>query len=194
MMKHWAKYFIFSGFVAFWFIGCCFPKSSESLAVTLHPQETDMWCWAASGQMVMHYLGNNVSQCTQANNRFGRTDCCHSPTPNACANGGWPEFSKYGFAFEKTADAPLTWNQIKEEISTEPWCGKRPFCFTWHWAGGGGHMMVAIGYTTIEGVNHVEVNDPGPPNLGGHYFLPYSAYVSGSGYTHWDDYYHIHRR
>ena len=56
--------------------GCCKPALVGDLPVTLHPQETGMWCWAASGQMVMDYLGTSPSQCTQANNRFGRTDCC----------------------------------------------------------------------------------------------------------------------
>ena len=84
--------------------GCCTPGLTGSLPVTLHPQETANWCWAASGQMVMDYLGNNVSQCTEANNRFYRSDCCNlalCPYPDAptydtagncvgCACGGWP--------------------------------------------------------------------------------------------------------
>jgi hypothetical protein len=32
---------------------CCNPPAEESLGVTLRAQETSMWCWAASGQMVM---------------------------------------------------------------------------------------------------------------------------------------------
>ena len=32
--------------------GCaCSPPDSERLPVPLRSQETDMWCWAASGQM-----------------------------------------------------------------------------------------------------------------------------------------------
>ena len=52
----------------------CAPVPATSLAVTLRPQETGMWCWAASGEMVMEYLGRAVSQCTQANDEFGRTN------------------------------------------------------------------------------------------------------------------------
>src|SRR5262245_40017709 len=84
--------------------GCCTPPIVGSQAVTLRPQETGMWCWAASGEMVMDFLGTNVSQCDEANKRFGRTDCCHNPVPNACINGGWPEFDKYGFTFNTTSD------------------------------------------------------------------------------------------
>ena len=52
-------------------------------------------------------------------------------------------------------------------------------------------MMVANGYTTVEGENYVEMLDPWPPNVGDHRFITYSAYVSGPGYTHWDDYYDV---
>jgi len=175
--------------LAAFFTSCCTPTPSESLPVTLHPQQMSYWCWAASGQMVMDYLGKNVDQCTQANNEFGTSNCCGSPFPGSCNNGGWPEFDKYGFSSVHTSDAPLSWEQVKSEISSS--CGKRPFCFTWHWAGGGGHVMTAIGYDSIDGTRRVEVNDPWPPNVGDHYFLSYDSYVSGPSYTHWDDYYMV---
>jgi len=165
----------------------CTPAIIGSQAVTLRPQETSMWCWAASGQMVMEFLGHNVSQCDQANARFGRTDCCNNPTPAGCIVGGWPEFDKYGFTFRTTSDAPLTWDQARQQI----YCGKKPFAFSWHWDGGGGHMMVMIGYVTVDGVNRVTINDPWSPNVGDQYIETYDAYVSGSGYTHWNDYYDI---
>lgn len=184
---------VICGFTALLIAGCC-PKSSQSLAVTLHPQETSMWCWAASGQMVMDYLGHNVSQCVQANNRFARTDCCNSPVPNGkkCIKGGWPEFGKYNFDFKTTSNAPLSWDQLRKQTSGGPSpCKRRPFCFTWHHSGGGGHMMVAIGYKTVGGTNFVEVNDPWPPNVGEHRFDTYARYVSPPGKTHWNDYYDI---
>ena len=62
----------------------CVPTDNDHLAVTLHPQETSMWCWAASGQMTMEFLGSNVNQCTQANDRLGRNDCCNLPVPAGC--------------------------------------------------------------------------------------------------------------
>jgi hypothetical protein len=171
--------------------GCaCTPPASRLLAVTLRPQETSMWCWAASGQMIMEFLGHNVSQGVQANNRFGRTDCTNSPIPSACVVGGWPEFNKYGFTSAHTSNAALTWDQVKAQIG----CKGKPFAFSWHWTGGGGHMMVAIGYKTDSGVNYVEVNDPWPPNVGtsGNAALQtYSFYVSATGHTHWDDYYDV---
>ena len=170
----------------------CNPPVASTLDVALHPQQTNMWCWAASGQMVMEFLGHGVDQPTQANNRFGRSDCANNPTPSACIDGGWPEFDKYGFTFNTTSDAALTWEQVREQI----YCKKKPFAFSWHWNNGGGHMMAAIGYVTIASVNYVVVNDPWPPPSSGvaggdQSVKTYAAYVSGNGYTHWNDYYDV---
>lgn len=169
---------------------CTSPPASRLLGVTLRPQETSMWCWAASGQMAMEFLGHNVNQCTQANNRFGRNDCCNNPKPAACVLGGWPEFSRYDFDSIHTTDAALSWETIRSEIG----CYGRPFAFSWHWDGGGGHMMEGVGYQTQAGVNFVEVHDPWPPNVGtsgNASILTYTAYDDGAGYSHWDDYYRI---
>jgi hypothetical protein len=157
-----------------------------------------MWCWAASGQMIMDYLGHGVAQCTQANNRFGRTDCpcgqCGSnpdATP-ACVQGGWPEFDKYGFTFKTTSDAPLTWEALRAQLSNESGCKKTPIAFSWHWPGGGGHMMVAKGYVSLAGVNYVTILDPLSPCTGDERIITYDAYNAVSGdHTHWNDYYDI---
>ena len=63
---------------------------------TLYWQETDEWCWAASGETVMNYVGpREVPQCYQANQELGRTDCCNCPTPGACVQPGWPQFDTW---------------------------------------------------------------------------------------------------
>ncbi len=171
--------------------GCtCTPEQITTQPVTLRPQETSMWCWAASGEMCMDFLGTNVTQCDQANKQWGRTDCCNNPVPAACIDGGWPEFDKYNFTFTRTSNAALTWDQVKEEI----YCRKKPFAFSWHWNDGGGHMMVVRGYVTLEGTNYVYVNDPWAPNEGEQRIDTYASYVSGSTYTHWDDFYGITKK
>ena len=182
--------------------GCCDPGPTETLTVTLRPQETSMWCWAASGQMVMEYHGTSVSQCTQANNRFGRTDCpCGQcgPTPvpqvscaqGSCVCGGWPEFAKYGFDFTRTTNQALSWSQLRDEISRNSGCGNRPFAFTWAWTGNGGHMMVAHGYQTVDGTDFVSILDPWSPCNGDARIITYAHYVSGPNYSHWDDFYQV---
>jgi len=187
-MKRYSPWLAVAGccLLLFTITGCCKKENIKILAVTVHPQETSMWCWAASGQMCMDYLGTSPNQCTQANNRFGRTDCCNNPVPSDCVVGGWPEFTKYGFTSIHTSDAALPWETIREEVC----CNNRPFCFTWHWSGGGGHMTVVSGYKTIESGNHVLVTNPG--NGGDVYWITYDYYVNGGGSrAHWDDYYQI---
>jgi hypothetical protein len=162
---------------------------SGSLIVPLFPQQNSMWCWAASGQMCMTFLGAtvDVSQCTQANNEFGKTNCCNNPTSSPCLNGGWPEFSKYGFSAQTTNNTALSWAQIQTQIG----CLNKPIAFSWHWTRGGGHMMVITGYAIIDGENWVFINDPGAPNVGSQYSITYEDYVSGSDHTHWNDFYDI---
>jgi Papain-like cysteine protease AvrRpt2 len=168
---------------------CVPPVVASGLNVTLDGQQTDSWCWAASGQMVMQFLGTSVTQCDEANKRFNYTDCCNSPTPTACIQGGWPEFDKYGFTFKRTTDAALSWDQVKDQI----YCQHKPFAFSWHWNGGGGHMMVLTGYLHFPfGQSElVFINDPWPPNAGDKTIMTYQNYVSGPGHTHWDDFYDV---
>ena len=52
--------------------GCCSPEVASTLPVAMRAQETSMWCWAASGEMTMEYLGApDIRQCDEANKRFG---------------------------------------------------------------------------------------------------------------------------
>lgn len=158
------------------------------LPVSLYAQETNQWCWAASGQMVMSYLGYPVSQCAQANHASGRTDCCNSPTPSACIFPGWPDLGFYGFSSSTTSyGSALSWSSLSNEIVNN----RRPVPFSWAWTGGGGHMMVAIGAKTVGTNNYVTMNDPWAPGWGGQSDLLYSAFVSGSGYSHMHDIYNI---
>jgi hypothetical protein len=168
--------------------GCSLPQFG-SLDTKLIPQETGQWCWAASGQMIMGFLNHDVSQCLQANNEFGRSDCCVDKTPEDCVQGGWPEFTKYDFNHDRTSDQALTWDQLREQIA----CRKTPVAFSWHWTDGTGHMKVIYGYDSRVGVNNLLVNDPLPakPGLGERQTMTYEEYVSGSDHTHWDDFYNI---
>lgn len=175
--------------------------ADKKLNVPLYAQQTNMWCWAASGEMIMSYLGNDVAQCTQANNRFGYTDCCPVPpclpSGSHCIQGGWPQYDKYGFTYSSTAwRTALTWEQLVGQIDAN-----KPVGFAWGWTGGGGHYMVAIGYATIMGTKWVCVNNPWAPapgctktGGGAYQMITYADYVQGPGHTHWKDDYNITRK
>ena len=165
-----------------------------ALNVTSYGQQTNMWCWATSGEMIMTYLGAtvNVTQCIQANNRFNRNDCCNNF--QNCVIGGWPEFDKYGFRYESTAwDTALTFAQLKAQFDNN-----RPIGFCWGWTDGGGHYMVARGYheDTATGVQQVYVNDPWPWNAdknagGAQRLISYAEFVAAADHTTWRNDYDI---
>ncbi len=168
------------------------PATSKSLGVKLIPQETRMWCWAASEQMILTFLGvTSVSQCQEASEYFGSTDCCTPGNESVCVNGGWPTFNLHGFSSQTTpmlsAQSALSFNALKEQIDRN-----KPVAFAWHQNTGGGHMMVAVGYQIDGDQNFVVVNDPWPPNVGATYTVPYSTFVApDSTFQHWVDYFEI---
>lgn len=169
-------------------------RPSISLAVTLRPQETSQWCWAASARMAMEYLGKSVSQCTQANDALSRSDCCNitmCPNPVAndpCVQPGWPNFAKYGFS-SKGVNSALSWEDLWIQFA----CKRKPVAFAWAWVGGGGHMMVARGArVNADGSYMVQINDPWSPCTGGTRWITYATYVSqANSHTHMADIYDI---
>lgn len=170
----------------------CTPPESYSLTppVTLVSQECDSWCWAASGQMIMNYPLGSVTQCDEANKRLNRKDCCSQPTPGDCDKGGFPQPNRYNFNFCQTHNKELQWDELKKQIG----CKKQPFAFSWH-KGGGGHMMVAIGYSTNNTSRYLEIYNPDSTALTQYYpTWAYEAYVHGSDYTHWDDFYNLTKK
>lgn len=175
----------------------CTPGTSESLNVTGHPQETELWCWAASAQTIMHYLGENISQCRQTGDIFPNEQCpCDQCGPGRvssppCEAQAWPPFEAYGFS-SQDSESPLSWTRLKKEISQQPNCGKTPVAFSLH-GDIGGHMMVAFGYTSDRGINYLEVYDPYPPCTGDYKLMNYAAYSGGREYTHWYTIYQIRR-
>jgi hypothetical protein len=191
----------------------CKPPIAHDRAVRLIPQETNVWCWAASGQMVMEYMGVSVNQCSQVNDYFGRNDCCNTPTPSPCFSnlpgvlGGWPEFEKHGLSFlVRYGPAAVSWQEVREMLAPrQEWspCWGEPIAFAWAWPDssgkcpgfGGGHMMVARGYRTVGGTNWIHVNDPWPPGVGNDtMWITYDWFVEGVGHhCHWRDYYHFYR-
>jgi hypothetical protein len=142
--------------------------------------------------MVMQFHAVTKSQCQQATDAFG-VNCCDSSNAKSCNKTGWPQFKRYGFDFLKTANTPLSWDQVRAEIDAE-----RPFCFARKWIDDyGGHIVVVKGYRmTPDGERVLIVNDPAPVGLGKRNVqMTYEKYcddVNGRRpYRHWNDYYQI---
>ncbi len=181
------------------------PDTVVSLPVILYPQESRNWCWAACAQMIMEYMGTKISQCKQANDRLEQNDCCKKDSAFRtqsrydslenyfkCQQPGWPQFEKYGFTYKRRLSAPLTWKELKLQLSDSPERKGMPFAFSWRWENGGGHMMIVKGFAVMEGEKYVIILDPWPPDKGDEVIITYSAYVYLLGnYTHWDDFYDI---
>ena len=165
--------------------GCADPPLKKSISVEMNPQVMGYWCWAASGQMCMKSQRVDVMQCDEASKYFSNPDCCKDP--ESCNNGGWPPFKAYGFRSQRTKGVALTWDQLVEQI----YCKKKAVAFSWHWKGTGGHMMVAYGYSIVNGVKFVSIRDPLPVNKGESKLITYASYVSAGDHTHWDDFYDI---
>ena len=130
----------------------------KRLSVPLRPQLTHCWCWVASVQMVLEYLGTRVEQRTLAGDdgrdasvaeRFLRTGEPAEP------------LRRFGFTFERTDMlAALSWAQVRREIDAE-----RPFICGWNLPDGV-HYMVGTGYEIVGGKRYVLANNPLPLGAG----------------------------
>jgi hypothetical protein len=162
--------------------------AATQLPVPIIGQSQSNWCWAATGKMVMQYLGGGVSQCQQANDALFTSGCCQNPA--SCNQPSYPHWSTYNFSVSKTPfGAALTFGQLKAEIDAN-----RPVAFEWRWIGGGGHIMVATGaFWDNYGSPYVIVNDPSPVGYGSQRIIPYSTYVLAYDHTHGQDHYNIRK-
>jgi hypothetical protein len=163
------------------------PPDRWTLPVQLHAQETEVWCWAATGQMTMEFLGTSVSQSEQANRAFRRDDCGQVPTPRPCIRGGEILLRPYGFSYDLST-TPLNEGAIAYQL----YGLRKPIPFAWRFPGGGGHASLVVGYARqADGTFLVECLDPYPPPGknpgswgGGHrVFMPYSRWVGDYDHT-----------
>ena len=86
----------------------------RTLSLRYAPQASRQWCWAASGEMTMEWLGSEphaACQCRQAEQVLGVAGCCAAPgsctpaadAPAACDRPRWPAFVEapetYAFSY-----------------------------------------------------------------------------------------------
>jgi len=155
----------------------------RTLGLRYAPQAGRSWCWAASGQMVMEFLGapaGRSCQCRQVQAVLGATGCCAaadscvpaSEVPPRCDEPRWPAFVErpqaYAFEFRTTCDAlpgrqddpgcdgsPIGWRALTVEI-----CAGRPVIASFRIPGSAvGHTLVVKGFST-HGGRRVLLVDP----------------------------------
>ncbi len=155
----------------------------RTLSLRYVPQSGRNWCWAASGQMVMEFLGERASracQCRQAQAVLGASGCCAaagscapaSEVPPRCDAPRWPAFVEkadlYAFAYRTTCDdlplrqddaacdaRPIPWRDLTVEI-----CAGRPVIASFRAAGASvGHTLVVKGISA-HGGRRVLLADP----------------------------------
>ena len=165
---------------------CCTPDPvASTCAVTLYPQETNVWCWAACTQMITTFLGHGRTQCDLANQRFGQNNCCNGACDNktsACTQGGWVMFNESGFSYIDGGATALSWDTITACIS----CKRQPTdLIDGPKSGGMGHCRVIYGYANIAGTKYLLIKDPWLPCQGNSYALAYDDYANNISRDLW---------
>ncbi len=186
--------------------GCvCKPPLISSVNVNLIPQQRDWWCWAASAEMISEYYGHKINQCEAANYVHGTPPDCCTGCSGDCPGWGsaWGAsitdvkntWANWNFDYTYRASS-LTWDTLKQTISTSKHCCQSPVEVVWWWTGGGGHVVVAYGYAEVGGEKYVSYRNPWPPNCaksddlcspvsgGEDAVMTYDAFVS-SGSHNW---------
>ena len=182
----WKKVFGISLLALFFVLsisGCCRPPLLSSVSANLKiAQHTNTWCWAASTDMITDYYGHRIFQCDSSkfvhNNPAdcstgcaGYCSCWSVTNQPGCNQGGCGatiaqiqnNWTHWNFAYSYTASS-LSWEKLKETISTSPYCDRSPIQTIWWWTNGGGHVVTAYAYAEAGGQKYVAYYNPWPPD------------------------------
>ena len=148
--------------------------SANVLNIQLSRQQSQVWCWAATIEMVSSYYGNGVAQCSTLSYWFG-ADCCTYAT--YCQTTGTEyqiqqSFSALGINSQYWPSS-LMWEQITGEIDSG-----RPFIM-FYLGSFSGHVVVAFGYNSDK--QTLFIHDP----YYGTFEVPYGQAFSYSGNMRW---------
>lgn len=184
------------GYGLLFITGCCKPEIAGNVPNVLRSQETSLWCWAATTQMLAQHFNISVTQCDLANHRFGKTNCCTPqnagsacPKTNDCKKAGWLELDYAGLKFDEST-SPLSYDDLKRQI----FCSKKPMGYAYGGTGIG-HVLVIKGYVTVGSTNYLVLNDPWAPCVGAERLITYEEYADPAGdVTHWRTFFNIEKK
>jgi hypothetical protein len=135
------------------------PVQEKRLNIGYKKQEQTEWCWAACIQMVLASDATSITQCTLANAAFNLTSCCQSPSSTLCNNpleifSVAAEWTRYHY-LSTFVDAEASFATVRDGIRDND-C---PVEAGLKWTGGGGHAVLIIGYSEVDGQDLI-VFDP----------------------------------
>ena len=170
----------------------CTPPASASVMLPADhiSQQSDLLCWAASGQAVARAFKVPYSQCAQLQDYPGYScpmcltcDASKDLPPSGCNHPGLPNFDKLGLTHKKTTNEALSLAQIQFEIG----CRKQPVVFIWQMGPGASHMMVVYGYSA----DKLDIMQPLQACVGDTFTTDYATYqeTDTDGGQHLDDFY-----
>ena len=150
------------------------PEGPVALPVPYRGQQTQVWCWAATSEMVLAYYGVNVPQC-EILSAWMQMNCC-IPNP-ACETAGSLQVIQgtlhhFG-ALDSFISGALTFAQVQAEIDAG-----RPMIVAYN-NSFAGHVVVIFGYDPVNGT--VFVHDP----YFGTFYPRYGDSFSYSGTMYW---------
>lgn len=153
------------------------PAGSRVLPIVAIPQQTQLWCWAATSEMIFRYYGVPVTQCQLVSIYLNR-QCCVAD-PFCVVSSGTMETIQNGLSqvggIRSTHVGPLSFAQLAAEISAG-----RPVMIGYR-NSFSGHVVLVTGYNTAN--NFVHILDP----FFGTFDVPYGATFSYGGQLIWSD-------
>lgn len=154
----------------------CQAPESVVLPVAPIPQTAQMWCWAATTEMVLSYYGQLGTQCDIVSYWTGYNCCPANTTPECNVGAPTPEFIQQAIAFGNVGTqlvyGPLTFSQVKQEIDAA-----QPIVVLYS-GSFGGHVVVINGY---DSTGNVFINDP----YYGQFIVPYATANLYNGSSVW---------
>lgn len=145
------------------------------------PQQTQVWCWAATSQMLLNDYGTGVSQCEIVTAASGGTPCCLLPLQScvfAAPTISYIQGAILLWGVSTTATGSLSFEAVKGNIDAG-----RPMIVGYQ-SSFSGHVVVLFGYDEEQvGGPYIAMHDP----LYGSFLVPYalSGIYNGSGF--WTD-------
>jgi hypothetical protein len=126
--------------------------TSRLLSVPYIPQQTQVWCWAATSEMIFRYYGINASQCQLVSVYVGRA-CCVSDPFCLVAASSMPTIAQglgiVGGIRASYVPRPLTFDEVAAEITAG-----RPVMVGYH-GSFSGHVVLITGFDRRTSIVHI---------------------------------------